>query len=198
MTELQNNSDIHFNFAQLAAQAPYVQAASNKFVSELSADKAEKWPLVLASSVRPGANLQNSWWLYAQWLLCKIGEALPEDTHPGYLCNEVCSLYELGCNNALVWSDVIAAIDEIHGGEIHAGENNANSLSASELAAVKALREVAQTGLVLVLEQAEQESLTVDKALELSCLAIMANDQISRHEVFELAGSQFLHAVSLV
>jgi hypothetical protein len=190
--EIQNNQEFQNNQAiastvNFASLAPYVQAASNKFAAELSADKAANWPFVLAKTIPAGTDLKFSWWLYAQWLLCKVGEALPEGTHHDYLCNEVCSLYELGCNNALVWSDVIAAIDEA----------NEEALTGPQSAAIKALHQIAQTGLTMVLEQKEKVPGLIDRTLDLACLAIMTSDNTSREEVFELAGSQFLHAISL-
>lgn len=189
--------------------ASHMIVASNKIESELSAHKRRLWQPVLHKAVRPGVTLNYSWWLFSQWLLCKIGDVFVEDSSEDYLCTEVCTLYELGCDNLEVWQGLVVKIALCQN----------PSRSEAQENAIAALAQVAQTAIHLIstatsesyIESRQPEKRFLDDArmlqeiefmgrtLDLACCALLSSptENRSREEVYEEFGSQFLHTISL-
>jgi len=189
--------------------ASHMVVASNKIESELSVDKRGLWQPVLRKAIRPGVTLNYSWWLFSQWLLCKIGDVFVEDSSEDYLCTEVCTLYEFGCDNLEVWQGLIVKIALCQN----------PSRSQAQENAIAALAQIAQTAIHLIstattesyIERRQPDKRFLDDArilqevdfmgrtLDLACFALLSapTENLSREEVYEQFGSQFLHTISL-
>ncbi|CAN5290096.1 hypothetical protein BH11CYA1_BH11CYA1_12460 [soil metagenome] len=168
--------------------ATHMIAASRKIESELSPEKSLLWQTVLQKAIRPGATLNYSWWLFSQWLLCKIGDVFVEESAEDYLCTEVCTLYELGCNNLAVWQGIIV--------KLALCQNSRRT--EQEEKAIAALAQIAQTAINLIqLENAETDF--TGETLDLCCAVLLTlpKENLSREAIYEQFGSQFLHSVSL-
>ncbi|GEM_PF-954115 len=193
VTALSRNA-ITFAQTKTFGIARHIIAATDAIGSQLSNHLKSEWPEKVAEAIRPNSQVGLSWWLFAQWMLGKISQVLPQDSSEYQFCDEVEVMYDLGCNSTQAWQKLIARMDEVP------VEDKDSALGA----AVAAYKQLARTALALTIaSNASIEQLAEDhddhivSSLELTCNAILHSGRYpDRSAVYERMSAKFLHAIS--